>query len=465
MSAPVIWVILPIIIGAFLLLLRNERSVAMIGGALASLFALIALIVPIDQALLLGPISFKISAGIQFFGRSLKFDPADGPLLAILYSLAALWFFGAEAAGVARRLVPLGMMIIALLVASIAVEPFLYAALLIEIAVLLSIPLLSPPNQKPGRGTIRFLIYQTMAMPFILFSGWSLAGVEASPGDLTMTVQSATMLGLGFAFLLTVFPLYNWIPLLAEETSPYIISFMLWALPTVTTIFYMGFLDRYTWLRTSSQLSQAVQVSGMIMVVTGGVWAAFQRHLGRIMAYASIVETGFILLAFSLVPGKIVEVASLFLIPRGLALAIWGLALSTVQKDSKPLRFSAVQGYARIYPLAVGSIILANLSVTGFPLLAGFPPLLALWEGLANTSLTLSFWLLIGLLGLLISAIRTLAIFVMAPERTGWTWNENWAQVIMLGVGVIGLFILGVFPQAMQPFLSSLPRMFEHLGQ
>jgi NADH-quinone oxidoreductase subunit N len=465
MSAPVIWVMLPIIIGAFLLLLRNERSVAAIGGALSSLLALIALTVPIDQALLLGPISFKISAGIQFFGRSLKFGPADGPLLGILYSLAALWFFGAEAAGVARRLVPLGMMIIALLVASIAVEPFLYAALLIEIAVLLSIPLLSPPNQKPGRGTIRFLIYQTMAMPFILFSGWSLAGVEASPGDLTMTVQSATMLGLGFAFLLTIFPLYNWIPLLAEETSPYINSFILWALPTITTIFYMGFLDRYTWLRTSSQLSQAIQVSGMIMVVTGGVWAAFQRHLGRILAYASIVETGFILLAFSLAPGKIVEVVSLLLVPRGLAFAIWGLALSTIQKDSKPLRFSAVQGYARVYPLATGSIILANLSVTGFPLLAGFPPLLALWEGVADTSLTLSFWLLIGLLGLLIGAIRTMAVFVMAPEKTGWTWNENWAQVIMLGIGVISLFVLGVFPQAMQPFLTSLPRMFEHLGQ
>jgi len=465
MNAPIIWVILPIIIGAFLLLLQNERSVALIGGASASLLALIALIVPIDQALLLGPISFKISAGIQFFGRSLKFDAAHGPLLAILYSLSALWFFGAEAVGMARRLVPFGMMIIALLVASIAVEPFLYAALLIEIAVLLSIPLLSPPNQKPGRGTVRFLIYQTMAMPFILFSGWSLAGVEASPGDLTMTVQSAIMLGLGFAFLLTVFPLYNWIPLLAEETSPYIISFMLWALPTVTTLFYMGFLDHYAWLRTSSQLSLAVQIGGIIMVVTGGVWAAFQRHLGRIMSYASIVETGFTLLAFSLVPGKIVEVAALLLIPRGLTLALWGLALSTIQKDSAPLRFSAVQGYARIYPMATVCIILANLSVAGFPLLAGFPPLIALWEGLADISLTISFWLLIGLFGLLIGAVRTLAVFVMAPEKTGWTWNESRVQLIMLGCGAIGLFILGVFPQVMQPFLSSLPRMFERLGQ
>lgn len=465
MSAPFIWVILPIVFGGFLLFLQNDRSVTIIGGTVATVLTLIALIVPIDSALLLGPISFKISAGILIFGRSLRFGPNDGPLLAILYGLAALWFFGAEAAGVARRLVSLGMIVIALLVASIAVEPFLFAALLIEIAVLISIPLLVPFGQVPGRGVIRFLIYQTMAMPFILFSGWLLGGVEASPGDIATTVQSATMLGLGFAFLLTVFPLYTWIPMLAEETSPYIVSFILWALPTIITVFFMGFVDRYTWLRTSSQLSQVIQLSGIIMVVTGGVWAAFQRHLARIMSYASIVETGFALLAFSLVPGKIVPVISLFLIPRGFALAVWGLALSSIQKNAQSLRFSAVQGYARVYPLAVGSIILANLSVTGFPLMAGFPPLLALWEGLAEKSLTLSFWLLIGLLGLLTGAIRTLAVFAMAPEKSGWTWNESWIQTIMLGIGVIGLFILGIFPQLASPLLSSLPRMFEHLGQ
>ena len=74
---------------------------------------------------------------------------------------------------------------------------------------------------RPGRGVVRFLIYQTLAMPFILLAGWLLAGVEASPGDLALTAQSAAMLGMGFAFLLAIFPLYNWVPLLIEETSPY----------------------------------------------------------------------------------------------------------------------------------------------------------------------------------------------------------------------------------------------------
>ena len=465
MSAPFLWIILPGFIGALLLLLRDERSLILIGGAFTLILALTALIVPIDEALLLGPISLKISASLQFFGRTLSFKPADGSMLAILYGLSALWFFGSEAAGVARRIVPLGMMVIALLVASIAVKPFLFAALFIEIAVLLSVPLLSPPRQKPGRGTIRFLVYQTMAMPFILFSGWSLAGVEASPGDLAMTIQSAVMLGIGFAFLLAVFPLYSWMPLVAEETSPYIAAFLFWAFPTAITIFYMGFLDRYAWLRASSQLSNAIEISGIIMIVTGGLWSAFQRHLGRLMAYAAIAGTGFILLAFGLGPGKLVEVVSLLLIPRGLTLAVWGLALTIIQVNKKPLRFSAVKGYARVYPLATAAIILAGLSSAAFPLLAGFPPILALWEGLAGASLAIPFWLLIGLLGLLTGVIRSLAVFVMAPEKTGWAWNENWLQTIMLGLGMIGLFILGLFPQITNPLIAGLPRMFEHLGQ
>ena len=186
------------------------------------------------------------------------------------------------------------------MIASIAVEPFLYAALFIEMAVLLSIPMLTSIHKPPGKGVVRFLIYQTLAMPFILLAGWLLAGVEASPGDLALAAQSASMLGLGFAFLLAIFPLYNWIPMLAEEASPFAIGFLLWILPTTTLFFGMGFLDRYSWLRSSPQLAVALQSAGLLMVVTGGIWAAFQRHLGRIMAYGSVVETGLSLIALSL---------------------------------------------------------------------------------------------------------------------------------------------------------------------
>jgi formate hydrogenlyase subunit 3/multisubunit Na+/H+ antiporter MnhD subunit len=302
-------------------------------------------------------------------------------------------------------------------------------------------------------------------MPFILFSGWMLAGVEASPGDISLTVQAGTMLGLGFAFLLAIFPLYNWIPMLTEEASPYAAGFLLWALPTFTIIFALGFLDRYAWLRASSQLSSAIQFAGVFMVASGGVFACVQKHIGRMMGYAAITEAGLFILALGLRSADLVTITFLLLIPRGLELAVWSLGLSIIKREAYSLRFDEVQGLARKFPIATSAIIIAHLSVTGFPLLAGFPPRLALWNALASQSLFASFWVFLGLLGLLIGAIRTLAVFVMAEENTAWNWNESWVQAGMLAIGVIGLFVLGVFPQTMQPLLSRLPAIFEHLGQ
>lgn len=465
MSAPILWIALPFIVGVFILFFLRERFSALIGGVTAAILALVALVFPIDTALLLGSISLKIAPSIQFFGRSFEINTADGPLLAIIYGLAALWFFGTEASGTTSRFASLGLMIIALLTASIAVEPFLYAALLLEMAAMLAIPLLVSPYQKPGGGAVRFLIYQTLAMPFILFSGWMLAGVEASPGDLSTTTQAGTMLGLGFAFLLAVFPLYNWIPMLMEESSPYVTGFLLWALPTFTVVFALGFLDRYAWLRTSSQLSNAIQFAGVFMVASAGIFASLQRHIGRILGYAAIAESGLLILVMGLRSSEIVTTTFLILIPRGLELTVWALALSIIKRKACSLRFNEVQGLARTYPVAVAALILAHLSMTGFPLLAGFPPRLAIWQALAGQSLVTSFWVFLGMLGLLVAALRTLAVFVMADKRKKWSVNESWAQRTMLGLGVIGLFILGIFPQALQPFLANLPSLFERLGQ
>jgi NADH-quinone oxidoreductase subunit N len=465
MNAPTIWILAPAALGALLLFINNQRVLSLIGGIVAVLLALTAQLVPIEEAMLLGTFSVKIASSLEVLGRSLRLNPAEGSLLALIYGAAALWFFGAEAAGKATRLVPLGYLITALMVASIAVEPFLYAALFIEMAILIAVPLLTSIYDPPGKGILRFLIYQTFAMPFILLAGWLLAGVEASPGDLALAAQSASVLGLGFAFLLAIFPLYSWMPMLMEETSPFIVGFLLWLLPTVTIIFGVGFLDRYSWLRSSAELKITLQYAGLLMVVTGGLWAAFQRHVGRIMAYGSAAETGFSLLALSLDFKVGIPILFLLVPVRALALAIWSLSLTVIKDHGGSLRFGAVRGMLRNFPFASAGLVLASLSTSAFPLLAGFPARLALWEELSRVSSSAGIWMGIGIVGLLTSSVRSLAVLSMADEYAGWELRENWLQVGMLGLGMIGLFILGLFPQIVQALLSDLPAMFEHLGR
>jgi NADH:ubiquinone oxidoreductase subunit 2 (subunit N) len=272
------------------------------------------------------------------------------------------------------------------------------------------------------------------------------------------------MLGLGFAFLLAIFPLYNWIPQLMEESSPYVVGFLLWILQTTIIIFVISVLDRYAWLRSSSQVITGLRVVGLLMLVSGGLWAAFQHYFGRLLAYTTIAETGFLLLAVSLAPGSSTNLVFLFLIPRGLSLAIWALSLSIFKTSDETFQFSSMQGLAHTYPLATAGLILATLSNAGFPLLAGFPPRLALWQMLAQESTSASIWFLVGLLGLLIGAVRMLAVLVIQDTETAWSLKENLVQRGMLGVGILGLFILGIFPQAVGFIVEKLPLMFDHLN-
>jgi NADH-quinone oxidoreductase subunit N len=465
MSAPLLWIFLPLVLAGLLLLLGNPKAVFLIACLFTLFLTLAAWLLPIDTTLTIGGWTFKLTPSIQILGRKLSLTSADRSFLALIYGSAFFWFVPTISQKIARPTIPLGLAITSLLVAAQAVEPFLYAALIIEMAVLLAIPLLMAPRQKPAKGVIRFLIFQTLAVPFILFSGWLLSGIEANPGNLDQILQAAALLGLGFAFLLAIFPFYSWIPMLAEEAHPYVVGFLLWILPTATMFFGLRFLDRYTWLRDTSALSTILTTAGALMVVTGGLLSAFQRHLGRIMGYAIIVETGFSILALSLGNQLGLSIFLPLFVPRTLCLGIWALSLSILREHVPELKFKYVKRLGRTWPFASAGLFLANLTLAGMPLLAAFPAHQAVWEGLARVSLPISFLVFIGSLGLVASAVRVLAALFSALEETDWGIRETLSQRFFVVVGLLGLFLLGLFPQWALPLWTKLPVIFEHLGQ
>jgi len=463
MSAPVLWIGVPLVIGVVALLFSSERAAARAGGVTCLILAGIALTVPVDEALLLGPFSLKIASSAFLFGRSLVLPASDGPLLVMIFGLCSLWFFGAEAAGVARRLVPIGMVILGLLIASLAVRPFLYAAMLIELAALAAAPLLAPQGKAPGRAAIRFLIYQTLGMPCILLAGWLLAGVETSPGDLALTIQATVMLSLGFAFLLAVFPLNDWIPGLMQESHPYVPGFLVWLLPNIILVFGLSFLDGYAWLRASPEIIGGLRTVGLLMLVSSGALSALERNLGRMMGHAAIAETGFILIATSLATVSGADTIFPFFIPRGIGLVLWALALGVIHRSDAKMDLTSLRDIGHTHPWAGAGLVLASLSTAGLPLLAGFPPRIDVWDGLADVSGSAALWYLIGLTGLMIGAARQLALLVGARSEEPNVPQETGLQRVMLGTGMLALVLMGVFPRAVAFLVDKLPLMFEHL--
>lgn len=458
MSAPLIWVGLPLILAVVLWFLqKRERLVFWLGAGFSLVLALTAWLVPIGSVIPLGPIRLEILTTFGLLGRQFILDGGDRTFLILMYGFGTFWFFGARAANTKPSFIPFGMAILGFLVAAVAVKPFLYAALLIEVAVLLSVPLLLPTGTRVGQGVMRFVIFQTLALPFILLAGWASSGVEANPTNRQLLIQAVLLLGLGFAFWLAAFPFYSWVPLLQREAHPYAAGFLLSLLPTIVLVLGLNFLNGFTWLREYEQLKPALLVMGIIMVVTGGLWAAFQKDIRRLFGYSVIVESGFSLLALGIGGGSGLNIfASLFL-PRLLALAVWSLALSTIRESPMD-----EPGLLQRHPFAVAAILAACFSLAGFPLLAGFPVRQALFESLARVSINQAIWVFVGNAGLLLGCFRTLAVLIK-PAPGEWKMAERWPEALLLGVGVVLIVLMGLFPAWFLPRMQGLLQAFERL--
>jgi NADH-quinone oxidoreductase subunit N len=456
MSAPLIWIVFPGLASLFFWFIRGQRGkVVLLAASLCLSLTGLAVVLPIGRLIRLGPLSFTVDSTLAFAGRRLILENGDRTLLALLFFICVFWFTGSYATTATNLFIPSGLGMVALLVASLAVEPFLYAALLVEMAVLLAVPMLAPPGTFLGQGVLRFLIFQTLAMPFILLAGWAMAGVETNPGNLILVQLSTAFLGLGFSFWLAVFPFYTWIPLLAEQTFPYVSGFVFMLLPTVSLLLGQDFLARFGWIRSFPGIYQLIGQIGLLMIVTAGVWAAFQKEFSRLFGYAIIVEAGFSLLSVSLASAQGQQLFSSMFLPRLLAVGLWALSLSILRKEVASTNFEDMQGMLLKMPFASAGLAVASLTLAGLPLLGMFPVRLALLEALAQVSFFGALFALAGMVGMLFSTVRALSVLVR-----GWSSDqavhETRLQIALIIVGIASLVFVGLVPQAILPFMSGL---------
>ena len=460
LSTPILWVILPLIIAAVALVFYNREVFGIILTSASALgLALLAFFFPENLTVELGSLLVVFEESLGILGRSITLSVSILPFISLIYAVTGLWALVSGIPGTPKFFRPSSLAITALLTAALGVEPFLYAALLIYLAVIASLPILSPAGKKPQPGVLRYLILQTLALPFILLAGWLLSGVEALPSDSPLVGQSAIILGLGFALWLGIFPFHSWLPMVSQHAHPLVVSHLMFLLPSTVFVFSLNFFDRYIFLRTLQNLGGTISFIGALMIFLGGLWTAIQDDIKRAFGYSILSETGFTLLALSLFSQDGLKWMLILFPVRALGFWLWGYTMSLIEKHNGSVDIDALQGFAWQYPLLSSGLLVAQFSIAGLPLLALFPVKLSILTAIFRNNSTIGIWAFIGYLGLFLFTFRMLATFIKSNDTsklTAWVISEKKHEYLPILIMIVILVILGLFPSIIENLTSTL---------
>ncbi|MEJ2549189.1 MAG: proton-conducting transporter membrane subunit [Anaerolineales bacterium] len=454
MSVPLIILILTGILAIVVLPFRRRlgltASIASVGALLIGGFTLLA---TLEEPFVLLGASLKWSTTWRLLGRSMVLDQGNRAAVAFMYLVGSFIFGGVWIARPNRTFIFVGIISIGVVAASFMIQPFLFAAIFLEITAMGAVLILSSRESSSQSGSVRLLVLYTIGMVSILIAGWILESQGVTPATPELAIRATILLALGFCVLMAVPPFHIWLPGVAEQSNPYALAFVTILLQSAGVFFLLRFLDSFVWLRENLGLFQGIRVAAIVMICLGSIWALAQHSLRKIMAYALVSDFGVTLLAIGTNTPAGFQLAIDMVVVRAISLTMLGIGLATIENYKPELKEDfKYKGAAYYSPISVVAVITGLLSVAGFPLSAGFPGRWALIEALLNADLIAGLSVILSLACIGAIALRWLRIFLSTDYEGKRMVMPIFERGFMIA-GVAFCLLLGIFPQLSYPWV------------
>jgi len=454
MSAGLIIFLFTFIYALLCLVLRHQRMASALAAAIgAGSIAAFVLLVPFDEAFLFGEISIKFASEWIILGRMFSLSANVRPLIGFLYLAGAFLLPAAWLVNANRFFPSVALLILAIVAASLMVDPFVFAAVFIELAAMGAVFVLVTQQHPRSIGATRMLILYTFAMISILFTGSLLEVAGITSATPLLATRVTFMLGFGFAILMTVPPFHLWLPKSAEESDPYILVFILVILQSAGFFFLLRFLDGYVWLREQTLIYDGIRIAGVITTILAVLLSASQRDIKKVIAYALLVDLGVILISIGSGTEDAFRLALSLSAVRVIALGVLALGLSYLCNSERLA--SELRGVGFKMPFAAAAFLVGLLSVAGTPLTAGFPVRWSLLTVVLQADKLAAGTVLFSMIGLGMLVIRWAAILFSRREGDGIIEVSKEPRIFLLG-GILLLLFLGLFPQLIFPWVEDV---------
>ena len=264
---------------------------------------------------------------------------------------------------------------------------------------------------------------------------------ETKPG--VLLIAGLLLLMFSMAFKVSAAPFHFWTPDVYDGAPTVFTSFMATIVKAAVFIafirlFYHAFGDIHnTW-------KFIIALITALTLFIGNITAVFQQSVKRMLAYSSIAQAGFMLMAVL----ALNSIGSEGILLYTTAYCLSTIGLFAILVKMKDYTFEGFNGFAKHQPLLAGVAVIFLLSLAGIPLTAGF---LAKFY-MINAVIASGGFLWLVILAVLMAAISVYyyfrviqAMYFKEGEAQSMEVSISFKWVISLVAALV--ILLGVFPQ------------------
>jgi NADH-quinone oxidoreductase subunit N len=229
-------------------------------------------------------------------------------------------------------------------------------------------------NLKSNEASLKYFLMGSFSTGLMLMG---IALVYGATGTFNITNMTGTssvlfmaglmMLLFSMSFKVSAAPFHFWTPDVYDGAPTVFTSFMATIVKAASFVAFMRLFDE----AFGSIQPQWKLLVGIITAVTlfiGNITAVFQQSVKRMLAYSSIAQAGFMMLAVYSINSDAKE--GLILYAAAYSLATIGIF--SVLIKMKDYTFEGFNGLAKQEPVIAAAVVIFLLSLAGIPLTAGF---------------------------------------------------------------------------------------------
>lgn len=268
-----------------------------------------------------------------------------------------------------------------------------------------------------------------------------LTTTETKPG--VLLIAGVMLLTFSMAFKVSAAPFHFWTPDVYDGAPTVFTSFMATIVKAAGFIAFIR-LFYYAFGEISETWKLIIAILTILTLFIGNITAVFQQSVKRMLAYSSIAQAGFMMMAVLAMNTAAMEGILLYAVAYSLAT----IGLFAILVKMKDYTYEGFNGFARHQPLLAAAAVVFLLSLAGIPLTAGFLSKFYMLKAVIQTGEY--FWLVIA--AVILAAVSVYYYFRVIQAMY---FKEGEAQSMdvsifyqwIISFVALLVILLGLFPQ------------------